>query len=141
VNHGDGVERQSKRILVVDDFAPWRRLLSTILSITPEWQVSGESATGADALRRARELQPDLVLLDLGIPDINGIELARQLRAIIPNAKIVFLTVERSSELVKAALGTGALGYVIKSQVVGELLPALECAFSGRQFISQGITR
>jgi DNA-binding NarL/FixJ family response regulator len=140
VEYGDRVETQSKRILIVDDFAPWRRFLSTVLSVAPEWQVSGEVATGADALTQAQELQPDLVLLDIGLPDIDGLEVARQLKAIAPKAKIVFLTAESSSDLVKDALATGALGYVIKSQLVCELLPALASVFSGKRFISQGVT-
>jgi len=134
------VETQSKRILVVDDFAAWRRFVNTLLTVTPEWQVHGEAASGVEAIARAQELQPDLVLLDINLPDINGIEVARQLQFVIPNAKIVFLTTEPSSHLVSTALRTGALGYLLKSQLVDELLPALESVFSGNRFISKGIT-
>jgi len=125
--------------LVVDDFAVWRRFVNTLLTVTPEWQIHGEAASGAEALTRAQELQPDLVLLDINLPDINGIEVARQLQVIIPNARIVFLTSESSSHLANAALSTGALGYLLKSQIVDELLPALESVFSGKRFISKGI--
>jgi two-component system, NarL family, nitrate/nitrite response regulator NarL len=134
------VETQSKRILVVDDFAAWRRFVNTLLTVTPEWQVHGEAASGVEAIARAQELQPDLVLLDINLPDINGLEVARQLQVVIPNAKIVFLTTEPSSHLVNAAMNTGALGYLLKSQLVDELLPALESVFSGNRFISKGIT-
>ena len=79
------------------------------------------------------------MLLDINLPDINGIEVARQLQVIIPNARIVFLTSESSSHLANAALSTGALGYLLKSQIVDELLPALESVFSGKRFISKGI--
>jgi len=133
------VETQSKRILVVDDFAPWRRFLKTLLAVTPEWQLSGEAINGADALRKAQELQPDLVLLDLDLPDVSGIDLARQLQLVVPNAKIVFLTAESSSDIANAALSTGALGYLLKSKVVSELLPALKSVFSDNRFVSQGI--
>jgi len=133
------VETQSKRILVVDDFAPWRRFLKTLLAVTPEWQLSGEAINGADALRKAQELQPDLVLLDLDLPDVSGIDLARQLQIVVPNAKIVFLTAESSSDIANAALSTGALGYLLKSKVVSELLPALKSVFSDNRFVSQGI--
>ena len=125
---------------MVDDFAAWRRFVNTLLTVTPEWQIHGEAASGAEAVARAQELQPDLVLLDIDLPDINGIEVARQLQVVIPNAKIVFLTTEPSSHLAKAALSTGALGYLLKSQIVDELLPALESVFSGKRFISKGIT-
>lgn len=133
------METQSKRILVVDDFAPWRRFLKTLLAVTPEWQLSGEAINGADALRKAQELQPDLVLLDLDLPDVSGIDLARQLQLVVPNAKIVFLTAESSSDIANAALSTGALGYLLKSKVVSELLPALKSVFSDNRFVSQGI--
>ena len=131
---------QPKRILVVDDFAAWRRFLNTLLDLTPEWQVSGEAVTGAEAIARAVELHPDLVLLDIDLPDIDGIEIARQLRVILPKTKVVFLTAEPSPEVVTVAMSTGAVGYLLKSQVVHELLPALACVFSGKQFISKGIT-
>ena len=137
--YGERVETQPKRILVVDDFAAWRSFLHTLLVVTPEWQVTGEAATGADALTKAKELQPDLVLLDLDLPDISGIDVARQLQIIVPNAKIVFLSAESSSPIVNAALSTGALGYLLKSQLVAELLPALKTVFSGERFIGKGI--
>lgn len=129
-----------KRILVVDDFAAWRRFLDTLLTVTPEWQIHGEAASGTEAIAKAQELQPDLVLLDIDLPDINGLEVARQLQVVVPNAKIVFLTTESSSHFVNAALKTGALGYLLKSQIVDELLPALQSVFSGDRFISRGIT-
>jgi|SRR5689334_11722776 len=125
--------------MVVDDFAPWRRFLNTLMIVTPEWQISGEAVTGAEALEKVRELEPDLVLLDIDLPDINGIDVARQLQTIAPNAKVIFLTAESSPEIVRAALDTGALGYLLKSQVVNELLPALKSVFAGKNFISQGI--
>ena len=125
--------------MVVDDFGPWRRFLNTLMVVTPEWQISSEAANGAEALEKAQESVPDLVLLDIDLPDINGIELARQLRIVVPNAKIIFLTTEFTPEVVTAALETGALGYLLKSQVVGELLPALKSVFAGKIFLSQGI--
>jgi DNA-binding NarL/FixJ family response regulator len=138
--YGECVETQLKRILVVDDFAAWRLFLKTLLIVTPEWQVIGEAISGADALTKAKELKPDLVLLDIDLPDASGIDIARQLQTLAPNAKIVFLTTESSSAIVNAALGTGALGYLLKSQVVVELLPALKSVFSDNRFISEGIT-
>ena len=138
--YGECVETQLKRILVVDDFAAWRLFLKTLLTVTPEWQVIEEAISGAEALTKAKELKPDLVLLDLDLPDANGIDIARQLHTLAPNARIVFLTAESSSEIADAALGTGALGYLLKSQVVDELLPALKSVFSDNRFVSKGIT-
>jgi DNA-binding NarL/FixJ family response regulator len=137
--YGEYVETQSKRILVVDDFAPWRSFLKTLLVVTPEWQIGGEAINGADALKKAQELQPDLVLLDIDLPDVSGIDLARQLQIVAPNTKIVFLTAESSSDIANVALSTGALGYLLKSQVISELLPALKSVFSNNRFVSQGI--
>jgi two-component system nitrate/nitrite response regulator NarL len=125
---------------MVDDFEPWRRFVKTVLALTPEWKVSGEARNGADALAKAQQIQPDLVLLDMDLPDNDGIEIARQLQLTVPNAKIVFLTAESSSHAVSVALKTGALGYVLKSQVVDELLPALASVFSDKRFISKGLT-
>ena len=125
---------------MVDDFAAWRRFVYTLLSVTPEWQIHGEAASGAEAIARAQELQPDLVLLDIDLPDINGLEVARQLKVVVPDAKIVFLTTESSTHLVNAALSTAASGYLLKSQIVDELLPALQSVFSGNRFVSKGIT-
>ena len=125
--------------MVVDDFGPWRRFLSTLLTVTPEWQISSEAVNGAEALTKAQELQPDLVLLDIDLPDMNGIELARRLQIVAPITKIIFMTAESSPEIVNAALSSGAAGYMLKSQIVGELLPALKSVFAGNRFISQGI--
>jgi CheY-like chemotaxis protein len=137
--YGEYVETQSKRILVVDDFAPWRGFLKTLLVVTPEWQIGGEAINGADALKKAQELQPDLVLLDIDLPDVSGIDLARQLQIVAPNTKIVFLTAQSSCDIANVALSTGALGYLLKSQVISELLPALKSVFSNNRFVSQGI--
>lgn len=133
------METQSKKILLVDDFAPWRQFLETLLSVTPEWQVCGEAENGIEALAKAGELQPDLVLLDLDLPDLTGIEVAGRLGLFVPPPTIVFLTADASPDFVKVAMATGALGYLLKSQVVAELLPALKQVFSGKRFISPEI--
>jgi len=130
---------ETKRILLVDDFASWQGFIKTLLSVTPEWQLCAEAINGVEALSKAEELHPDLVLLDLDLPDASGIEVARRLQTVQPTPKIVFLTSESSPHVVKAALGAGALGYILKSQVVDELLPALKEIFSGNRFISFGV--
>lgn len=81
----------SIRILIVDDFEPWRRSLCSLLQQNPAWQVICEASDGLEAIEKSRELQPDLILLDIGLPKLNGIEAARQIRKLAPGARILFL--------------------------------------------------
>jgi len=113
--------------------------MGTLLGVTPEWKIIGEASDGAEGVRKSKELQPDLVLLDVDLPTLNGFEVARQLQMAVPNARIVFVAAENSREMVIAAFGAGALGYVLKSQVVSELLLAIKSAFNDERFVSKGI--
>jgi DNA-binding NarL/FixJ family response regulator len=127
------------RILVVDDFEPWRRFVLSMLKQNPELQVVGEASDGLEAVQRAEELQPDLILLDLGLPRLNGIEAARRIRQNAPNSKILFVSQESSPEVAKEGLKLGAWGYVIKSHAGGELLAAVEAVIHGKQFVSASL--
>lgn len=127
------------KVLVVDDFEPWCRLICSMLQKHPGLQIVGEVSDGLEAVQRARELQPDLVLLDIGLPDINGIEVARGIRKFSPKAKILFVAEDNSPEVAEAALGTGARGYVVKSDAGRELLPAVEAVLGGERFISSSL--
>jgi len=125
------------RILVVDDFEPWRRSVSLLLREEPELQVVvGEASDGLEAVQKAVELQPDLILLDIGLPRLNGIEAARQIRELVPESKIIFLTQESSAYAVREALSLGARGYVIKIMAASELFTAVEAVLSGETFVS-----
>jgi DNA-binding NarL/FixJ family response regulator len=124
------------RILVVDDFEPWRRFASSLLRGKPELQVVGEASDGLEAVQKAVELKPDLILLDLHLPKLNGLEAARQIRDLVPESKIVFLSQESSDDVVQEALNTGAWGYVVKANAASELLTAVETVISGRKFVS-----
>lgn len=124
------------RILVVDDFEPWRRFVASALEKHSHLQVVFEASDGLQAVRKAEELQPDLILLDIGLPMLNGIQAARQIRDLAPHAKILFLSENNSSEIAEAALNTGARGYVIKSDAGRELLPAIQAVVEGKQFVS-----
>src|ERR1700746_1045842 len=105
----------SIRVLVVEDYPDFRRFIISALQSRAELQVICEVADGAEAVRKARELQPELILLDIGLPSLNGIEAARQIRKLSPNSKILFVSENRYSEIVEEALRLGALGYVVKS--------------------------
>jgi len=104
----------SVRVFVVDDFEAFRRLLCSILEKMPELQVTCQASDGLEAVQRAEELQPDLILLDIGLPTLNGIEAARQIRRLSPESKIIFLTQESSTDVVQEGLNLGARGYVLK---------------------------
>ena len=122
----------SVRILLVDDHAPWRQQVHSILRKQPELCIVAEVADGLKAVQKAQELQPDLILLDIGLPNLNGLEAAKAIRQIAPKARIIFLTQNSDKEIVQAALSTGAQGYVLKTDAVSELLPAVEAVLAAR---------
>jgi two-component system nitrate/nitrite response regulator NarL len=129
----------SVRILVVDDFEPWRQQVCSILQIRPGLRVVAEIADGLEAVQEAKELQPDLVLLDIGLPNLNGLEAANRIRQVAPSAKILFLTQNNDKDIVRAALSSGAQGYVLKTDAGSELLPAVAGVLGGDDFVSSGI--
>ena len=104
------MDESSIRVLVVDDYEPWRRFASTTLLKQPELQVIGEVSDGLEAVQKAKELQPDLILLDVGLPTLNGIEAARRIRKVSPGSKILFASENRSADIAEEALSTGAGG-------------------------------
>lgn len=128
------------RILVVDDFKSWRHFVSsTILLSERGWHIVCEVSDGLEAVKKAEELQPDLVLLDVGLPKLHGIEAARQIRKIVPNVKILFLSALDSLEVVEEALNTGASGYVVKVDAGRELVRGIEAVLKGKRFVSSGL--
>jgi DNA-binding NarL/FixJ family response regulator len=137
---GDYMPARSIRVLVVDDYEPFRRFFCSTLGRKADLQVIGEALDGLEAVQKAAELQPDLIVLDLGLPTLNGIEAARQIRNLSPKSKIIFVTLESSADVVQEAFGLGAQGYVIKTRAGSELLAAVEAARQGRQFISSGLS-
>jgi DNA-binding NarL/FixJ family response regulator len=130
----------STRILVVDDYEPFRRFICSTLRTRPETQIVGEVSDGLEAVHKAEELRPDLIVLDIGLPTLNGIEAARQIRKIAPEYKILFVSQESSADVVQEALALGALGYVVKAHAGSELLAAVEAVLQGRQFVSSGLS-
>src|SRR5262250_1732440 len=131
---------KSIRVLVVDDYEPWRRFVCSTLDKRPDLQTICEVSDGLDAVQRAQELQPDLVLLDIGLPTLNGIKAARQILQLSPNSKILFLSENHSSDVVEEAIRTGACGYVLKSDAASSLSPGVEAVLQGKRFRSASLT-
>src|SRR5262245_58297544 len=107
-----------------------------MLQKTPALEVIGEAADGLEAVQKAQELQPDLILLDIGLPALNGIEAARRIRTVSPKSIILFVSENYSADIAMEALRVGGHGYVIKSDAGSELLPAVEAVMLGKQFVS-----
>ena len=126
-------------VLLVDDYAEWLRQGRSVLQARPEWQVISEASDGLEAVEKAERLKPDLILLDIGLPKLNGIEAARRIRQLSPSSKIIFLSQENSVDVVQVALSTGALGYVRKADAKRELLPAIDAVLRGEQFVSSSL--
>jgi CheY-like chemotaxis protein len=130
----------SVRVLVVDDYEPWCRFVCSTLEKQPQLQVIGVVADGLEAVQKAQEMQPDLIVLDIGLPTLNGIEVARRICALFPQSKVLFMTQETSADVVQEALATGARGYVVKADATSELLTALEALLRGERYVSRRVT-
>jgi DNA-binding NarL/FixJ family response regulator len=127
------------RILLVDDFEGWRDQVRLLFQARPQWQIIAEVSDGSEAVQKVADLKPDLIVLDISLPKLNGIEAARRIRQLSPSSKIIFLSQNNDRDIVQAALSTGALGYVHKRDVRSDLLPAIEAVLQGKQFVSSSI--
>lgn len=125
-------------ILVVDDYEEWRRSVCSILEAQPDLQVIGEASDGLEAIQKAQTLKPDLVLLDISLPQLNGLEAEKQLFQLVPGARVIFLSQNSDPEIVHAALNSRAKGYVLKADA-GDLLSAITTVIVGERFVSSGI--
>jgi len=123
------------RVLIVDDARQFQEFLALFLLERPKFQVIATVSDGLEAVRSAHELQPDLILLDIGLPRLNGIEAARRIRELSPRSRILFVSQESSPDVVQEALRTGASGYVVKLDAGRELLAAVDSVLRGEQYI------
>jgi len=117
-------------VLVVDDFAAWRQFACTALKEIPHLAVH-EASDGVEAIEKGKKLRPNLVLLDIGLPYLNGMQVAREIGRLSPDTKIIFLTENRDNALMEEAFRAGASGYVIKSNAEKELVSAVKAALNG----------
>lgn len=126
------------KVLIAEDFEPFRAVIVSLLKENDQLQVICEVADGLLAVKSAQQLQPDLLVLDIGLPGLNGIECARRIRKVCPETKIVFLSQETSPEVILEALGVGSCGYVVKSRAGNDLLAAVQFVLGGKRYVSEG---
>jgi DNA-binding NarL/FixJ family response regulator len=122
----------------VDDSHAWRRTVRSILEQHLDLVVICEGSDGLEAVQKSEELQPDLVLLDIGLPNLNGMEAARKIRQVAPGSRILFLTSYDWPELVHEAMSIGALGFVVKLKAERDLLRAVSTVMRNEQFVGSG---
>lgn len=130
----------SLKLLVVDDHAIFLEGLKGLLEKEPDMAVVGEAGNGADAVRLAHELQPDVVILDISMPGMNGIEATRRIVAELPGTRVLILSMESDRRFVVEALGAGALGYVMKESVYAELANAIRTVGDNETYLGPRIT-
>jgi DNA-binding NarL/FixJ family response regulator len=126
------------RVLVVDDFEAFRQTVCSMLE-TAQFCVVGQACDGLEAVQKAEEYQPDVILLDVGLPKLNGIEAATQISAVAPRSKVLFLSQNGDPTIVQSALSNGAHGYVLKSDGMEQLFLALAIVVRGEKFLSSGL--
>jgi DNA-binding NarL/FixJ family response regulator len=124
------------RVLLVDDHEPFRRFVRTTLNARPGTEVVSEVSDGLEAVHKSQELKPDLIVLDIGLPGLNGLEAARRIRKLSPPSIILFLSQESSPEVIQEALSIGALGFVIKVCAARDLMVAVDAVLRNQQFVS-----
>ena len=134
---GGRVNESVVRILLVDDYTLWSDFLCSVLQCRAEFHIVGVVSGGLQAIQTARELQPDLILLDIGLPQLNGIEAARKITDAAPKSKLLFVSENQDPEIVLEALRTGAQGYVLKSRVARELFDAIDAVIRDGTFVSE----
>jgi len=128
-------------VLVVDDYEPWRQYVCAEVRKHARWCVIGEASDGLEAVRMAHALEPDLIVLDIGLPGINGIEAARRILGQRPDSRILFLTEQHSADIAEAALEAGGRGYLLKVDAGRDLLFAMEAVVNFGQFVTSGLMR
>jgi len=127
------------RVLIVDDHAAIRPGVQGILHSFPEWDLCGEAENGQEAVRMAEELRPEVIIMDMSMPVLNGLEATRLIRNSLPATKVLLLTLHSSTELVRSAFRAGARGYVLKSDAEQELMRALNVVLGNGTYVSPAI--
>ncbi|MFZ0136969.1 MAG: response regulator transcription factor [Candidatus Sulfotelmatobacter sp.] len=129
------------RILIADDHEVARKGIRSLLESHPEWEVCAEASDGREAVECASRLEPDIILLDIGMPNLNGLDAARQILATTPGARILILTVHDSEQVVREVLAVGARGFLLKSDAGRDLLAAVEALQRRRTFFTSSVAQ
>lgn len=129
------------RILIADDHEVARRGIRSLLESHPGWEVCAEAKDGRDAVELAATTKPDVVLLDIGMPNLNGLEAARQISAMLPNVGILILTMHDSDSMVRDVLRAGARGFLLKSDAGRDLVAAVEAVQRQRTFFTTRVSQ
>jgi DNA-binding NarL/FixJ family response regulator len=130
----------SVRILVADDHSLVRRGMRALLETKPTWIVCGEAGSGAETILKAKRLKPDVVVMDISMPEVDGLEATRQLHKELPETAVLILTMHETEEVVREVLNSGARGYVLKSDLDRNLLLGVEALAAGRPFFSAKVS-
>ena len=128
------------RILIADDHGLVRRGARAVLHSRPGWRVVGEAANGREAVQKAIELKPDLAVVDIGMPELDGVDVARQIREAVPDTKVLVLTMHESDQMVRRALDAGARGYLLKSDLTLCLVRAVKAVSEGKRFLTPKVS-
>jgi DNA-binding NarL/FixJ family response regulator len=127
------------QILLVDDFVPWQLFVREILKSETEFKLIGTANDGLEAVQKAAEARPDVILMDISLPKLNGFEAAQQIRVVSPTSRILFLTERRGSDFIEAAFQAGGLGYILKSDANSDLFSGIRAVLNGQRFVSRGL--
>jgi DNA-binding NarL/FixJ family response regulator len=128
------------RILIADDHGLVRRGARVVLGSRRRWRVVGEAANGREAVKKAIELKPDVAVVDISMPELDGVEVARQIREAVPDTKVLMLTMHESDQMVRRALEAGARGYLLKSDLTECLAKAVEAVSKGKRFLTPKVS-
>lgn len=127
------------RILMVDDAAHWRKFVNFILRIDPELEIVSDVSTGDEAVKQAADLKPNVVLLDINLPGMSGLEAGRRILSHDPNTKVVFVSQERDVDIVHEALRIGGSAFVVKTDAASQLVTAIHAVTRGQVFLSRSL--